>query len=117
MCPYLKLSSADSTLLYGTRAHKEQVFTDLLRPLIPGRTFLDIEGRHHVGSCRDGSFNIRGLGGKEARDDNPVLHLCSIGQDGAMLIQDQLIRILADKILHFLADWIGELCRVDIGAS
>ena len=44
-------------------------------------------------------------------------NLSRVGQDGAVLVEDQLVRVLADVLLHLLADRIWEFHRIDVGAG
>jgi hypothetical protein len=49
-----------------TFAQGEPVFVEDLRPLVPGRAFLDVEGGHHIGCRLDGPVNIWVCIGEEA---------------------------------------------------
>ena len=62
----------------------------LWRPVVPGSAIFDVEGFHHRGDLLDRPIDVRVVRGEEGRDDHPVLYLGGIGQDAAVLVQDQL---------------------------
>ena len=93
MYPYLKGYSTRQDPDGTAFIHRSAGSTGLLRPLVPGCAFLDVEGGHHIGSRFDGPGHIRFCGRKEGGDDDPVLNLSRIGQDAAVLVKDQLAGI------------------------
>ena len=60
MYPYLLIILRPVLPWREISAHLKIRFSnDFLRPLVPGRAFFDVEGRHHVGGRRDRRRHIR----------------------------------------------------------